>query len=122
MCNPISGTLCDLTLEKFNQETEFYITKHMPKYSSGANRVFDCHSNLVTTFSLRWILATPKIEVIMALIDLIDKNGEHFYGENFIYENPKSWNNIKPNYTSYGCMLMEIDWGGRSTTPNVDVP
>ena len=28
MCNPISSTLCDFTLGKLNQETEFYITKH----------------------------------------------------------------------------------------------
>ena len=50
MCNPISSTLCDFTLGKLNQETEFYITKHtplvhtqtsfsMPKSSSGTNRV-----------------------------------------------------------------------------------
>ena len=28
--------------------------------------------------------------------------------------NPKSWNNIKLNYTSYGCMQMEIDCGDKS--------
>ena len=39
MCNAISSTLCDFTLEKLNQETEFYMTKHMPKSSSGTNRV-----------------------------------------------------------------------------------
>ena len=50
MCNPISSTLCDFTLGKLNQETEFYITKHtplvhtqtsfsMPKSSSGTNHV-----------------------------------------------------------------------------------
>ena len=52
MCNPISSTLCDFTLGKLNQETEFYITKHtplahtgtpfsVPKPSSGTNRVSD---------------------------------------------------------------------------------
>ena len=40
MRNPISSTLCDLTLGKLNQETEFYITKHMPKSSSGTNASF----------------------------------------------------------------------------------
>ena len=30
LCNPISSTLCDFTLGKLNQETEFYITKHTP--------------------------------------------------------------------------------------------
>ena len=50
------------------------------------------------------------------------KNGEHFYGENFIHDFPKSWQHIKEvdwgdklkrNYTTYGYMLMEIDWGGK---------
>ena len=50
------------------------------------------------------------------------KNGEHFYGENFIHDFPKSWKHIKEvdwgdqlklNYTTYGYMLMEIEWGGK---------
>ena len=52
LCNPISRTLCDFTLGKINQETEFYITKRtplvhtgtlfsVPKPSSGTNRVSD---------------------------------------------------------------------------------
>ena len=50
------------------------------------------------------------------------KNGEHFHGENFIHDFPKSWQHIKEvdwgdklklNYTTYGYMLMEIDWGGK---------
>ena len=74
------------------------MTKHMPKPSSGANRVSVSHSSLVT------------------------KNGEHFYGENFIHDFPKSWKHIKEvdwgdtlklNYTTYGYMLMEIDWGSK---------
>ena len=53
---------------------------------------------------------------------LVTKNGEHFYGENFIHDFPKSWKHIKEvdwgdklklNYTTYGYMLMEIDWGGK---------
>ena len=76
----------------------FHMTKHMPKPSSGANRVSVRHSSLVT------------------------KNGEQFYGENFIHDFPKSWKYIKEvdwgdklklNYTTYGYMLMEIDWGGK---------
>ena len=58
--NPISSILCDFTLGKLNQETEFYITKNtplvhtetpfsVPKPSSGTNRVSDCQSSLVTT-------------------------------------------------------------------------
>ena len=95
-----SSTLCfgKPTLGKLNQETDFYMTKHMPKPSSGANRVSVRNSSLVT------------------------KNGEHFYGENFIHDFHKSWKHIKEvdwgdklklNYTTYGYMLMEIDWGGK---------
>ena len=98
--SPTSSTLCfgEPTLGKLNQETDFYMTKHMPKPSSGANRVSVSHSSLVT------------------------KNGEHFYGENFIHDFPKSWQHIKEvdwgdklklNYTTYGYMLMEFDWGGK---------
>ena len=98
--SPTSSTLCfgEPTLGKINQETDVYMTKHMPKPSSGANRVSVSHSSLVT------------------------KNGEHFYGENFIHDSPKSWKHIKEvdwgdklklNYTTYGYMLMEIDWGGK---------
>ena len=106
--SPTSSTLCfgEPTLGKLNQETDFYMTKHMPKPSSGANRVSVSHSSLVT------------------------KNGEHFYGENFIHDFPKSWKHIKEvdwgdklklNYTTYGYMLMEIDWEANSTTPHVDI-
>ena len=98
--SPTSSTLCfgEPTLGKINQETDVYMTKHMPKPSSGANRVSISHSSLVT------------------------KNGEHFYGENFIHDFPKSWKHIKEvdwgdklklNYTTHGYMLMEIDWGGK---------
>ena len=98
--SPTSSTLCfgEPTLGKINQETDVYMTKHMPKPSSGANRVSVSHSSLVP------------------------KNGEHFYGENFIHDFPKSWKHIKEvdwgdklklNYTTYGYMLMEIDWGGK---------
>ena len=98
--SPTSSTLCfgEPTLGKINQETDVYMTKHMPKPSSGANQVFIRHSSLVT------------------------KNGEPFYGENFLHDFPKSWQHIKEvdwgdklklNYTTYGYMLMEIDWGGK---------
>ena len=98
--SPTSSTLCfgEPTPGKLNQETDFYMTKHMPKPSSGANRVSVSHSSLVT------------------------KNGEHFYGENFIHDFPKSWKHIKEvdcgdklklNYTTYGYILKEIDWGGK---------
>ena len=45
-----SSTLCfrEPTLGKLNQETDFYMTKHVPKPSSGANRVSVSHSSLVT--------------------------------------------------------------------------
>ena len=98
--SPTSSTLCfgEPKLGKLNQETDFYMAKQLPKPSSGANRVSVSHSSLVT------------------------KNGEHFYGENFIHDFPKSWKHIKEvdwgdklklNYTTYGYMLMEIDWGDK---------
>ena len=107
--SPTSSTLCfgEPTLGKVNQETDFYMTKHMPKPSSGANRVSVSHSSLVT------------------------KNGEHFYGENFIHDFPKSWKHIKEvdwgdklklNYTTYGYMLMEIDWGGKFNYTSCEYP
>ena len=97
--SPTSSTSCfgEPTLGKINQETDVYMTKHMPKPSSGANRVSFSHSSLVT------------------------KNGEHFYGENFIHDITKPWKHIKEvdwgdklklNYMTHGYMLMEIDWGG----------
>ena len=133
LCNPTSSTLCDVTLGKLNQETGFYITNHTPlvhtgapfskpKCSPGTNRVSDCHSSLVTTPFSRLILDKPKFEVNKTLIHHIGKNGEHFYGEIFIYDFPMSWKIIKEvdwvdklklNYTTFGYMLMEIDWGGK---------
>ena len=107
--SPTSSTLCfgEPTLGKLNQETDFYMTKHMPTPSSGANRVSVSHSSLVT------------------------KNGEYFYGENFIHDFPKSWQHIKEvdlgdklklNYTTYGYMLMEIDWGGKFNNTSCGYP
>ena len=107
--SPTSNTLCfgEPTLGKINQETDVYMTKHMPKPSSGANRVSVSHSSLVT------------------------KNGEHFYGENLIHDFPKSWKHIKEvdwgdklklNYTTHGYMLMEIDWGGKSNYTSCGYP
>ena len=98
--SPTSSTLCfgEPTLGKLNQETDFYMPTHIPKPSSGANQVSVSYSSLVT------------------------KNGEQFYGENFIHDFPKSWKHIKEidwgdklksNYTTHGYMLMEIDWGGK---------
>ena len=98
--SPTSSTSCfgEPTIGKINHETDFYMPTHMPKPSSGAKQVSVSHSSLVT------------------------KNGEHFYGENSIYDFPKSWKHIKEvdwgdklklNYTTHGYMLMEIDWGGK---------
>ena len=141
MCNPISSTLCHFTLGKLNQETEFYITKHtplvhtgtpfsIPKSYSGTNRVSVCQSIIVTTS--RWILDKPKIEVTKALIHHIGKNGEHFYGENFIHEYLKSWRHIKSNQNigthhtfnncvrdtfNHGHSPSEIDWGDALDVP-----
>ena len=107
--SPTSSTSCfgEPTLGKLNQETDFYMPTHMPKPSSGAKQVSVSHSSLVT------------------------KNGEHFYGENFIHDFPKSWKHIKEvdwgdklrlNYTSHGYMLMEIDWGGKFNYTSCEYP
>ena len=107
--SPTSSTLCfgEPTLGKLNQETDFYMTNHMPKPSSGAIRVSVSHSSIVT------------------------KNGEHFHGKNFIHDFPKSWKHIKEvdwgdkfklNYTTYGYMLMEIDWGGKFNYTSCEYP
>ena len=135
LCNPTSSTLCDFTLGKLNQETGFLVHTgtlfFMPKSSPGTNRVSDCQSNLVTTPSSKLILDKPKIEVNKAPIHHIGKNGEHFYGENFIYDFPKSWKHIKKidcldklklNYTTFGYMLMEIDWGGKPNYTSYGCP
>ena len=106
--SPSSSTLCsgEPTLGKLNQETDFYLTKHMPKPSSGANRVSVSHSSLVT------------------------KNGEHFYGENFIHDFPKSWKHIKEvdgetNSSSTTLHMDTCSWKltgeANSTTPHVDI-
>ena len=86
----------------------------------------------MTTLSSRWILDKPQIEVTKALIHHIGKNGEHFFGENFIHEYPKSWRHIKSNQNTgthhtfnscvretfnHGPSPSEIDWGDA-----IDVP
>ena len=86
----------------------------------------------MTTSSSIWILDKPKIEVTKALIHHIGKNGEHFYGENFTLEYPKSWRHTKSNqfigthYTfntfvresfNHGPSPSKIDWGDA-----IDVP
>ena len=114
LCNPISSTLCGFTLGKHNQETESHITKHTPL----VNRVSDCHSSLVTTPSSRLILDKSKIEVTNVILYHIDKNGEHFYGENFIYDFTK----LKFNYTTSGYMLKEVDWGDKPNCTSCGCP
>ena len=130
---PTSSSLCfgEPTLGKLNQETESYMTKHMPKSFSETNQVSDCLSILVTTPSSRLILDEPKIEVAKALIHHIGKNGELFYGENCIYDFPQSWKHIKEvdwgdkfklNYTISGYMLKEVDWGDKSNCTSCGCP
>ena len=111
LCSPTSSILCDPTLTNLNQETEFCITKQIPfcesvvhtgttfsvpRSPSETNRVSDCHSSLVTTPSSRRILDKPKIEMTKVLMHRVGKNGEHFYGENSIYEYPSKMQ-IKSN-------------------------
>ena len=106
--SPTSSTLCfgEPTLGKINQETDVYMTKHMPKPSSGANRVSVRHSSLVT------------------------KNGEHFYGENFIMIFPShgSISRRLTGETNSSSTTLHMDtcsWKltgeANSTTPHVDI-
>ena len=105
--SPTSSTLCfgEPTLGKINQETDFYMTKHMPKLSSGANRVSVSHSSLVT------------------------KNGEHFYGENFIHDpSHGSTSRRLTGETNSSSATLHMDtcsWKltgeANSTTPHVDI-
>ena len=106
--SPTSSTLCfgEPTLGKINQETEFYMTKHMPKPSSGANRVSISPSSLVT------------------------KNGEHFSGENsyMIFPSHGSTSRRLTGETNSSSTTLHMDtcsWKltgeANSTTPHVDI-
>ena len=107
LCSISSSTLWDPTLVKYNQETELWITKHIPRCdsashtgipfptprsSSETNRVSIRHSSLVTTPSSGMILGKPKIEVTKILTHTNGKNGEHFYWENW-HNTTKNWEN-----------------------------
>ena len=131
--SPTSSTLCfgEPTLRKLTQVELLFNPISSTKHTPHVIRVSDCHSCLVTTPSSRLILNKPKIEVTKALIHQIGKNGEHFYGENFIYDFPKSLKHIKEadwgdklklKYTTFGYMLMEIDWGGKPNYTSYGCP
>ena len=98
--SPTLSTLCfgEPTLGKLNQETDFYMTKHMPKSSSGTNRVSVRHSSLVTN------------------------NGEHFYGENFIYMKILSHGTTSSSTTLHmDACSWKFTGEANSTTPHVDM-
>ena len=110
LCSISSRTLWNPTLAKSNQETELFITKHIPlcdsaghtgipfptlTSSSEINRVSNSHCSLVTTTSSRMILGKPQIEMTKVLTHNNGKNGEHFYGEN--------WHNTTKNWENSGC-------------------
>ena len=127
--SPTSSTLCfgEPTLRKLTQVKLLCSLISSTKHTPHVSRVSDCQSSLVTTQSSRLILDKPKIEVTKALIHHIGKNGEHFYGENFIYDFPKSLKHIKEadwgdklklNYTKFGYMLTGE---ANPTTPHMDV-
>ena len=141
LCNPTSSTLCDFTLGKLNQETEFYITNHtplvhtgtpfsMPKSSSGTNRVSDCHSSLVTTPSSRLILDKPKIEVTKALIITLARMGSISMGRTsyMIFLSHGSTSRKLTGETNSSSTTLHMDtcsWKltgeANPTTPHMDV-
>ena len=53
------------------------------------------------------------IELTKDPIHHADKNGEHFYGENFIYEYPSKRHIKSKSGLNHGSSLMEVDWGGK---------
>ena len=63
-----------------------YTFLFVPRSSPETNRVSVVSSNLVTPPSSRMIPGKLKIEVTKVSIHHVGKNGKHFYGENFIYE------------------------------------
>ena len=116
LCSPTSSTLCDPTLAKLNQETEFCITMHIPLCdsvvhsgtpfsapisSSETDQVSNSHSNFMTTPSSRMIIDKFKIDVTKDPINLVRKNGEHFYGENYIYESQRGTSSQTNTWASF---------------------
>ena len=106
--SPTSSTLCfgEPTLGKLNKETDFYMTKHVPKPSSGANRVSASHSSLVT------------------------KNGELFMGRTsyMIFPSHGSTSRRLTGETNSSSTTLHMDtclWKltgeANSTTPHVDI-
>ena len=71
LCEPVVHTGTSLSVLRSPSET---------------NRVSDCRSSIVKTPSSKRILDKPKIEVTKVLLHYVGKNGEHFHGENFIFE------------------------------------
>ena len=151
--SPTSRILCGPILAKLNHiklssETEFCITMHTPlcepavhigtslsvlRSSSETNRVSDCLPSLVTTPSSR---RKPKNEVTKVLIHHVGKNGEYFYGENFIYEYPTK-RHIKSNQhmdilhefsncvretSNHGLTPSEVDWDDPKWEPTKHGP
>ena len=146
LCNPTSCSSCHSTLTKHNQETELCITKYIrdfagttssvPSSPSDINRVSNCLSSLVTTPSSSRILDKPKIEVTKVVVHLVGKNGEHSYGENFIYEYSSKMhikstqhmgilhafsNNVRETF-NHGLSPSEVEWGDPKGEPTKHGP
>ena len=93
----------------------------------------------MATPSSRRTLDKPKIEVTKVLIHHVGKNGEHFYGENFMYEYHTT-RHIKPNQhmgilhefsncvretSNHWLSPSDVDWGdpkGESTKHEPNYP
>ena len=135
-------TLAKINQVKLLCETESYITNsssigYTQQHIGAAHRFSVFHSSLVIFPSSRMILDKLKIEVTKDPIDPVGKNGEHFIKSNqhmdilhaFInYVRATSNHGLSPSgvdlgdpkgeltemlkYTSNGCMLMKVDWGG----------
>ena len=102
-------------------------TLSVPRSSSETDRVCHCNSSLVNTPSSRMIPGKPKIEVTKDPIHHVCKNGEHFYGENIIYEYPtkrhvKSYQRTGILHTFSNCVIATFNHGLSPQNLTVVIP
>ena len=126
LCSSTTSTLCDPTLTKLNQETEFCITiditfgdsvvhtgttLSVQRSSSEPCRVSNCHSSLVTTPSSRMILDKLMMEVTKDSLHPVGKNREHFIKLNQHMDILHAFINYVRATSNHGLSPSGVDWG-----------